>query len=228
MAATIFPKRLNETEIITVLIADDHPIVRAGLRMMIERAADIHIIDEAGDGKTALEAIENLTPQVAVLDIEMPGMTGLDVVREIQKRKLPTLAIILTLFDDRDIFERAISLGAAGYILKDSAPQDIVSGIRRVAAGDCFLSALSGTNPTEKIKMRGEQILAVESLTASERHVLQLIADDKSTKEIADQLCISPRTVDHHRANVCSKLGVSGSFALIRFAIENRSVLWTR
>ncbi len=207
---------------ITVLIADDHPIVRAGLRMMIERADDIRIVAETGDGKAALDAIQQHTPSVAVLDIEMPLMTGLDVLREMQKKSLSTLPIILTLYDDSDIFHRAIDLGAMGYIIKDSAPHDIVRGIRRVASGDHFLGALGSSGTDRKLNPRSGQLLAVESLTAAERRVLHLISENKSTKEIAEELFISPRTVDSHRANICSKLGVSGSFALIRFAIEHR------
>jgi DNA-binding NarL/FixJ family response regulator len=209
-------------ELIRVLIADDHPIVRAGLRMMIDRADDIRIVAEAGDGIEALDAIVRYDPTVAVLDIEMPGMSGLDVMREIGTRSLPTIPIVLTLFDDRDIFHRAIELGAMGYILKDSAPHDIVRGIRRVASGDHFLGALGDGRSGTKVSPRSAQLLAVESLTAAEHRVLRMIGDDMSTKEIADALGISPRTVESHRASICSKLGVSGSFALIRFAIEHR------
>jgi DNA-binding NarL/FixJ family response regulator len=212
-------------EIITVLIADDHPVVRAGLRMMIERAEDIRVVAEAGDGETALEGIQKWHPRVAVLDIEMPVKTGLDVMRELQKQKLETLPIVLTLFDDRDIFERAISFGAMGYILKDSAAHDIIRGIRRVASGEHFLGALSEECSDARAKSRSQQFLQLESLTATERKVLHLIALDESTKEIADELFISKRTVDAHRASICSKLGVSGNFSLIRFAIEHRMFL---
>jgi DNA-binding NarL/FixJ family response regulator len=217
---TVYPQILNGT--ITVLIADDHPIVRAGLRMMIDRADDIRIVAEAGDGRTALEAIEQKTPSVSVLDIEMPNLTGLDVLSEIRKKSLDTRAIVLTLHDDRDIFQRAIELGAVGYIVKDSAPHDIVRGIRRVAGGEHFMGSLSAENAKRKFDPHSGELLAVSSLTAAERRVLQMIADNKSTKEIAEENYISPRTVDSHRSNICSKLGISGSFALIRFAIEHR------
>lgn len=207
---------------ITVIVADDHPIVRAGLRMMIDKADDIRILAEAGDGQQAIDAIEQYTPAVSVLDIEMPQMTGLEVMREIGKRGLRTRPIVLTLHDDRDIFHRAIELGAMGYIIKDTAPTDIVRAIRRVAAGDHYVGELGVSAKGQKVNPRSGQLLAIESLTAAERRVLQLIADNNSTKEIAAALFISPRTVDSHRASICSKLGVSGSFALIRFAIEHR------
>jgi two-component system, NarL family, response regulator DegU len=210
-------------ERITVIIADDHPIVRAGLRMMIQKAPDIAVVLEAGNGSEALRAVEQFSPTVAVLDIEMPLMTGLDVLREIQKRKLATLPIVLTLYDERDVFDHAMTLGARGYILKDSAPDDIVRGIRRVAAGDYFLSPMVGAKSVSKKNHTKLDLLA--TLTNMEHLVLKLIADDRSTKDIADELFISPRTVDHHRASICSKLGISGSFALIRYAIEHRFLL---
>ncbi|MBE0643179.1 MAG: response regulator transcription factor [Bacteroidetes bacterium] len=209
---------------ISVVIADDHPIVRAGLRLMIDKAADIRILGEAGDGEEALEMIEAQRPDVALLDIEMPKNTGLDVLRDLQCRAIRTSAIMLTLHDDRDIFHRAIELGAMGYILKDSAPQDIVTGIRRVAGGDHYVGGLPGTNG-RRVNPRSGELLAVESLTPAERRVLGLIAENRSTREIAEALFVSPRTIDTHRASVCSKLGVSGSFALIRFAIEHRMFL---
>lgn len=209
---------------ISVVIADDHPIVRAGLRMMIDKAEDIRICGEAGDGEEALNMIEAQHPDVAVLDIEMPKHTGLDVLRELRHRAIDTRGIMLTLYDDRDIFQRAIDLGAMGYILKDSAPQDIVTGIRRVAGGDHYVGALAAVIG-RNINLRSGALLAVESLTPAERNVLRLIAENKSTREIADALFVSPRTVDSHRASICSKLGVSGSFALIRFAIEHRMFL---
>ena len=207
---------------ITVIVADDHPIVRAGLRMMIEKADDIRILAEAGDGHQAITAIEQYAPAVSVLDIEMPRMTGLEVMREIERRGLQTSPIVLTLHDDRDIFHRAIELGAMGYIIKDTAPSDIVRAIRRVAAGDPYVGELGESAQGQKVNPRSGQLLAMESLTAAERRVLQMISENNSTKEIAEALFISPRTVDSHRASICSKLGVSGSFALIRFAIEHR------
>jgi DNA-binding NarL/FixJ family response regulator len=210
---------------ITVLIVDDHPVVRAGLRMMIERAADLFVVGEAADGLEALEAMERLRPLVTVLDIEMPGMNGLDVLREIRKRGIETLPIILTLYDDRDVFDRAIELGARGYIIKDSSQDDIVRGIRRVASGDCFMGAISPLEASPMLKPRSEQLLALESLTPTERRVLRHVAEDRSSQEIADAFFLSPRTVDHHRENISSKLGLSGKFALIRFAVEHRRLL---
>jgi len=211
-------------DLITVVIADDHPIVRAGLKSMIEDARDIRVIGEAGDGEEALALILELKPHVAVLDIELPQMNGLDVLRAVRAREIPALCIILTLFDDKEMFNRAVDLGAAGYILKESAPADIVRGIRRVAEGDLFLGASSSAHSSTATAGRGNAVVAIERLTTAERHILRMIADDRSTKEIATELRISKRTVDHHRANICSKLGINGNFALIRFAVEHQRI----
>jgi len=213
------------TAAITVLLADDHPIVRAGLRMLLDKEDGMALVAEAGDGAEALESIERFSPQVSVLDIEMPLMSGMDVLREIRKQRLSTLPVVLTLHDDRDLFERCIELGAQGYLVKDTAPRDIVRCIRRVAAGDNFLGGVSGNTPEADHHKRKELLLALESLSASERRVLRLVAEDKSTREIADALFVSKRTIDSHRLSICSKLGLSGCFSLIRFAADNRPLL---
>ncbi len=210
---------------IRVFIADDHPVVRGGLRMMIEYEEGVSVAGEAGDGGEALEAIIVQQPDVALLDIEMPSLTGLDILREIASLELATRAIVLTLHDDRAVFQRAVELGAAGYMLKDSAPRDILNGIRRVAAGEFCLGVPDAENDTPDAHPRAAELLAVASLTQCERRVLHLIAENKSTREIADTLCVSPRTIDTHRANICSKLGERGSHGLIRFAIEHRMYL---
>jgi DNA-binding NarL/FixJ family response regulator len=208
------------TRQIRVVIADDHPVVLAGLKMLVAHDETIKIVGEAGDGFAALEVIGRLAPDVVVLDIEMPGMSGLDVMVEMRNRGFTALPIVLTLYDDHDVFDRAIAVGARGYILKDSAPRDIVRGIHRVSEGDYFLSPKAAGNGADK-----QHIHAIETLTGMERRILKLIGEDKSTREIASVLAISPRTVDHHRANMCSKLGVSGCFALVRIALGHRLLL---
>lgn len=210
---------------IRVFIADDHPVVRGGLRMMIEYEEGMRVTGEAGDGGEALEAIIVQRPDVALLDIEMPSLTGLDILREIRSLALPTRAIVLTLHDDRDVFQRAVEFGAAGYMLKDSAPRDILRGIRRVACGEFCLGVPDPQRETPDAHPRAAELLAVSTLTQCERRVLHLIAENKSTREIADTLCVSPRTIDTHRANICAKLGEHGSHGLIRFAIEHRMYL---
>ncbi|MBN1448753.1 MAG: response regulator transcription factor [Bacteroidetes bacterium] len=210
---------------IRIVIADDHPVVRSGLRMMIEHEKDLSIVGEAADGVQALAAIQETRPDVALIDIEMPGLTGLDLLREIRARQCETRCIILTLHDDAVVYRRAAEYGAMGYMLKDSAPRDILRGIRRVAAGDFYLGLSEAAEGRKDAHPRSAELLAVDSLTPSERRVLHLIAENKSTREIADELCVSPRTVDTHRANICAKVGEHGSYGLIRFAIEHRMYL---
>lgn len=205
---------------ITTVIADDHPVILLGLKIIIEKASGIEVIGEANNGQAALDMIERLNPTVAVLDIEMPLMSGLEVIRQIQLRKIPTQSIVLTLYDERDVFDCALSYGAHGYLLKDSATEEIVRSIERVADGDYYVSSKVNRNGVFRKEHHG-----LSSLTPMEHRILNLISEDKTTKEIAAQLSISPRTVDHHRASICSKFGVSGSFALIRFAIEYKALL---
>jgi len=210
---------------IRILVADDHPVVRSGLRMMIEREEDLHLVGEAADGVQALAAIQEARPDVALIDIEMPGLTGLDILRELHKQNFETRCIILTLYDDPVIYRHAAEYGAKGYILKHSAPRDILLGIRRVASGEFYLDLPESTDERKDAHPRAAELLAVDSLTPSERRVLHLIAENKSTREIAEELFISPRTVDSHRAKICAKVGEHGSYGLIRFAIEHRMYL---
>jgi DNA-binding NarL/FixJ family response regulator len=215
-------------EPITVVIADDHPIFRKGLRDIIAADARFHVAGEAGDGPTALALIEKLLPRIAVLDVEMPGLTGIDVTRRIAAKKLPVSVIILTMYDDDDMFTEAMECGAMGYMLKDSAITDIARGLVMVAAGEFFVSsamtsaALHGRGEHDP---QFEQRVGLHHLTPAERSVLRLIAAEKSTQEIAVELHISRRTVDNHRHHICSKLNLTGAYALIRFAVQHRLII---
>lgn len=214
--------------IITLVIADDHPIVLKGLRQEIERDPELRVIGEACDGEIALDLIRQHNPHVAVLDVAMPRMTGLDVLRHLQEEKNPVAVIILTVYDDEGVFSKAIDLGVMGYILKDSTSLDIIRGIKRVAKGDYFISSALTNNfakSTHAVDAQIEHRLGLQVLSNSERRILRLIAADKSTREIADELSISPNTVNSHRANISAKLKLSGSFSLLRFALENKAYI---
>ena len=205
---------------IRVLIADDHPIFRRGLRAVIESDADLKIVGEADDGEIALSEIERLEPNIVVLDSDMPKVDGLTVARTIQAKNLTTLAVFLTMHKDEAIFNAAIDADVKGFVIKDSAATDIVSCIKEVANGKRFFShALSEF----LLNRRNANTSPIDSLTVSERRVLRLISDSKSTKEIAEELFISPRTVDHHRANISSKLDLKGKNALLTFALTNKT-----
>ena len=213
---------------ISILIADDHPVFRRGLRMIIQSDQQLRIVAEADDGKAAVELINQLTPDVAVLDVNMPGMTGFDVVRELRKTNLVTEFIFLTMHKDEAMFNTALDLGVKGYLLKESAIEDIAAGIKAVAAGENFISAPLATFLFNRSRRNATFAAAkptISDLTATERRVLKLIAEDKTSREIADQLCISVRTVERHRQNICDKLEIHGSNALMKFALANKEQL---
>ncbi len=213
---------------ITLVIADDHPLFRKGLRDAIEPQEQFSILAEAGDGESVLNAIQELQPQIAILDIQMPKMTGLEVARTIHQENLTVSVIILTMFDDEDVFNKAMEYGVMGYILKESATLDIIYGISKVAQGEYYISprlAIPSQRKEQSLTQLNQQNIGLSSLTPKEQRVLHLIAEKKSTREIAETLFISSRTVEHHRANICRKLNLGGSFSLLRFAIENQKNL---
>jgi len=213
---------------IRILIADDHPIFRRGLRSVIETEPRLRIVAEAEDGETALEQIQTLQPEIALLDMEMPNKGGFEVMRTIEERKLPVAVIFLTMHKDERFFNTALNLGAKGYVLKDSAGKDIIASIKAVATGQNFISPQLSTyllNRRARSVSLVEQKPRLNDLTPTERQVLRLIATNKTNKEIADELCISIRTVEKHRANISEKLELHGSHVLLSFAIEHRSEL---
>lgn len=213
---------------IRIVIADDHPIFRRGLRSVIETDQKLKIVAEAEDGEAALEQIQILRPEIAILDMEMPNRDGFEVMQEIQEKKLPVAVIFLTMYKDERFFNTALDRGAKGYVLKDSAVNDIIAGIKAVAAGQHFISPQLSTyllNRRTRAISLIEQKPGLNDLTPTERQVLRLIAVNKTSKQIADELFIAVRTVEKHRANVCEKLDLRGSHALLSFALEHKSEL---
>ncbi len=213
---------------VKIVIADDHPIVRQGLRQMIEAEKNFTIVGEAGDGEDALQLIETHQPDVAVLDIDMPRIGGFDVARELKRKKSEVGIIFLTMHSEEEIFQTAMDLGVKGYVLKDSATTDIVAGIKSIAAGKPFISpALSALllNRRRRAEKLTSEKPELDSLTPTECRILKLIAEDKTSKEIGSELFISHRTVHAHRANISNKLNLSGNLALVKFAITHKSDL---
>ncbi len=216
------------TTLIRLLIADDHPLLRAGLRQVIETDARLQIVAEAADGATALERLVASHPDVAVLDIEMPQLTGFALLREMRAQRLTTAVVFLTMYRDEEMFNEALDLGALGYVLKDSATTDIVGAIRAAAAGQPYISpAISGFlfNRATRANTLARQLPGMNGLTPTERRVLKLIAENKTSKEIASELFVSYRTVENHRSNICQKLNLKGSHSLLKFAFDHKSEL---
>lgn len=214
------------SERISVLIADDHPLLRKGLRSVIEDDRDLDIVGEAVDGDEALRLITELTPQVIVLDLDMPRRGGFEVVREMRARQLAGAVIVLTMHGEADLLNEALALGICGYVVKDSATTDIVSGIRCVHQGRHYISAaLSAHLIAHGAAPAAGTRTGLAALTPTERRILRLVADGKSSKEIADECGSHYRTVENHRVNICTKLDLHGSHALLKFAMLNKSSL---
>lgn len=213
---------------LSIIIADDHPIFRNGLRTVIEATPNLSVVAEAEDGRAALESIKSFKPDVAVLDLDMPNMDGLEVMREIRSLDLPTQVIILTMHKADTLFNTALDLGVKGYVLKDSALIEIISAIRAVSTGQSFISSQMSDQLLKRTR-RASELAArkpgLSDLTQTETRILRLIADDKTSREIADALFISVRTVEHHRANICTKLDLHGSNVLLKFAVAHKSEL---
>ena len=213
---------------ISIIIADDHPVFRHGLRRIIESRGDFEVVSEASDGESALELIQKIRPAIAILDISMPKLDGLALARRLVAQNLPVEVILVTMYREKKLFKEALEAGVKGYVLKDSAVTDVVSCIRAVAAGQNYVSPELTTYLVNRVRQADSASTArsgLESLTSSELRVLSLIAECKTSKEIAKDLFISPRTVETHRNNICQKLDIHGSNALMKFALEHKDLL---
>lgn len=206
---------------IRLLIADDHPIVRQGLRQAIDSDVGIEVVAEAGDGLEALVKIRQTLPQVAILDIDMPKLDGFQVASAIHDEKLAVEIVLLTVHREESFMKKGLDLGARGYVLKDSAITDIVSAVKAAYRGQPFISPAMTAYLIKPRTSGGNE--GLESLTPAERNVLKLIAQYKTTREIAETLFVSPRTIETHRHNICQKLRLQGSHSLMKFALEHLS-----
>jgi len=214
------------TEPLTVVIAEDHPLFRKGLTEVLADAPDFRVVGEAGDGESALALLRRHRPRIALLDIDMPKISGLMVAEAIRREALGAEVVILTMYKDEALFRRALDIGAKGYVLKDSAATDVVACLRMVASGRAYLSpALSSALLERRTGMPLAELAAVTDLTVAERRVLRLIAQSLTSAAIAAALGVSPKTVENHRLHICNKLGIHGPQALLRFALEHKSLL---
>ncbi len=213
---------------VKLLIVDDHPVFRRGLREIIEENSRFQIVGESSDGSMALRLAQECRPDIAVVDIDMPQMNGLETVRAFQKSGLPVKVIFLTMYKEEDMFNAAMDLGVKAYIVKDNAADEILAALEKVAIDEPFISQSMfdmGQRRNQRVK---ELLLSrpqIEDLTAAERRILKLIAEDHTSKEIADKLQISTKTIENHRQNICHKLKLHGSHSLLKFAFDHKSHL---
>jgi two-component system, NarL family, response regulator NreC len=207
---------------VTVLLVDDHPIVRQGLRNLLDSMPDFKVVGEAGDGLQALELIERVQPQVLVIDVVMPGLTGLEVTQRVKRQWPVVKVIILSMQNNEAYVVSALKSGASGYILKDTGPEELVDAIRAVVKGERYLSK----QLSERIinayvsKMDEAEVDPYDTLTNREKEILHLVAEGYTNQEIAERLFISPRTAELHRSNVLNKLSLKNQVDLVRFAIK--------
>jgi DNA-binding NarL/FixJ family response regulator len=207
---------------VRILLADDHGLVRAGLRRILEAEPDLVVVAEASDGAEAVELARTASPDLAVLDVSMPRMTGLQAAREIARRAPQVRTLMLSMHDNEQYFFSALQAGACGYVLKSAADEDLVAACRAASRGDSFLYAgverALVRDYLDRMR-RGERIPRAV-LTAREDEVVKLIAEGWSSKEIAAELVISVKTVERHRANVLTKLGMRDRTELTRYAVR--------
>jgi DNA-binding NarL/FixJ family response regulator len=202
---------------VRILIADDHGVVRSGLRLLLDRQADIEVVAEAEDGVEALEKVVATKPDVAILDVAMPRMTGLQATHEIKKQAPDTQVLILSMHDDERYLYEALRAGASGYVLKAAAGEDLLDAVRAAARGEPFLTPAAQQALIRDFLARGEQ----PELTPREQEVVKLIAEAHTNREIAGILHLSEKTVESHRANVLQKLGMRDRVELVRYAIRH-------
>lgn len=205
----------------TIFLADDHTVVRDGMRSLLEAEPDLSVIGEAGDGAEAARSIETLRPDIALLDISMPGMNGLDVAQRLHDRCPAVKVIILSMVSDSESIYRAFQAGALGYLLKTSAGREVVQAVRATLAGKRYLSDQIAGALVDGYRRGTDARSPLESLSPRERQLLQLHAEGRSTQEIAQQLSLSPRTVETYRARLMEKLAIKDLRELVLFAIKH-------
>ncbi|GAB4541049.1 MAG: response regulator transcription factor [Anaerolineae bacterium] len=207
---------------ISIVLADDHQVVRQGLRALLETEADFHLIGEAGDGLETVQLVERLKPDVLIVDLMMPGLNGLEITRQVTQRASPTRVVILSMHANEAYVLEALRNGAGAYVLKDSSAADLVQAVRQVVAGRHYLSPPLSERAIETYLHKASPAAQdpYETLTAREREVLHLAAEGYTNAEIAERLSISPRTAETHRANMMRKLDLRTQTDLIRYALR--------
>lgn len=213
---------------IKIILADDHPLFRYGVRAKLESIPDVEILSETGDGREALDLIIKLNPDIAILDFEMPGLNGLEITNKLNELNSPVKVILLTMHDQKKIFFKALDVGVKGYVLKDDAVLDIVHAVNSVALGKEFISSNIAGLLVEKIKNYSADNKInnlINELSPAEKKILSLIAELKTNDEIAESLFLSKRTIENHKVSLTKKLQLQSSRELLKFAIKNGDYL---
>jgi len=210
-----------------IVVADDHGIVRQGLRFVLEKQPDIEVVGEATDGREAVRLAEELHPSVIVMDIGMPQLNGLEATAQIVRRNANATVIILSMHTDEVYLVRALTSGVKGYLVKGSADQDLVAAVRAVAAGKCFFSPVIAQMLAEDYTRQLQQKQVQDSydlLTEREKETLQLLAEGKSNKEAATVLDVSPYTVETHRMHLMQKLNLHNTAEIVLYAVRKKII----
>jgi len=211
---------------IRVLIAEDHLMVRAGIRALLEKAGDINVLDEASNGQEAVEMTRNLKPDVLIMDIMMPRMNGIQAAENIREMRLPTNILLLSMYSDEGLVHQALQCGVKGYVLKSSVSEELIQAIRAVSNGQTYLSGPISAIVESVIHPypAGKDGDPLSILSPREKEILQLIAEEYTSGEIAKMLIISEKTVEKHRAKLMEKLSVRNLAGLVRLAVKYRLV----
>jgi DNA-binding NarL/FixJ family response regulator len=216
------------TDEIKIVIADDHPIFRSGLRTLLESAPNFKVIGEADNGETALQLIASEKPDVAILDIDMPEKDGFEVANTLFNKSVPVEIIFLTMHKNKKLFNAALNIDVKGFVLKDAAMADLINAVKSVNCGESFISPQLSTFLIERSRQKEtstEDEPLINKLSPTEKKILMMIGDYKTSKDIANELFISIRTVEHHRASIATKLDLKGSHALLKFALDHKDSL---
>jgi DNA-binding NarL/FixJ family response regulator len=213
---------------VSIVIADDHPIVRKGIRDLIVEDGRYSVVEEVGDGTRVIEIVGKFMPNLLLLDVNLPGRNGLDIAMAIQASGLPVDMIVMTMHKEAEIFDKAMDAGVKGYLLKESAEDDLLKCIEVVLNGDCYISPQISKHLMNR-RAKSDQLHrgnpGLDLLSPAERRILNLIAAQNTSQEIADLLHVSIKTIHNHRTNICDKLELHGINALLKFAIEHKSQL---
>jgi len=208
----------------TILIADDHDIIREGIKNILRKQPDYEIVGEAQDGEEVLKKVEELKPDILLLDITMPKKSGLEILDQVQRSSRATKIIIISVHKADAYVMRALKAGVRGYLNKENAADDLLPALRKVMAGQVYLSAETSSYLLEKTTKSPEELTQESLLSERETDVLRLVAEGKTAKEIADSLFISPRTVENYKNNILKKLNLHKTSDLIKYAIKNNLV----